>query len=126
MNQLKPILRHGSLDLKTPINDAVGVHEETDGERSTKINCNSTPKEAHTFIAPLTHALSEHFVEKTRGKQMKRAQYRQRNDLKLAFSEFYLMLVLLQNFQTLNYTGFRKILKKHDKLFQTTRGEEWR
>lgn len=53
-------------------------------------------------------------------------QYRKRTDLKLAFSEFYLMLVLLQNYQTLNFTGFRKILKKHDKLFQTTRGEEWR
>lgn len=37
-------------------------------------------------------------------------------DLKLAFSEFYLSLILLQNYQNLNYTGFRKILKKHDKV----------
>lgn len=37
-------------------------------------------------------------------------------DLKLALSEFYLSLVLLQNYQSLNYTGFRKILKKHDKV----------
>ena len=37
-------------------------------------------------------------------------------DLKLAFSEYYLSLILLQNFQTLNFTGFRKILKKHDKV----------
>lgn len=37
-------------------------------------------------------------------------------DLKLAFSEFYLSLILLQNYQTLNFTGFRKILKKHDKV----------
>ena len=36
--------------------------------------------------------------------------------IKLAFSEFYLSLILLQNYQTLNFTGFRKILKKHDKV----------
>ncbi|CAH1786705.1 unnamed protein product [Owenia fusiformis] len=48
------------------------------------------------------------------------------HDLKLAFSEFYLSLVLLQNYQTLNFTGFRKILKKHDKLMTTDRGAKWR
>ena len=37
-------------------------------------------------------------------------------ELKLAFSEFYLSLILLQNYQNLNFTGFRKILKKHDKV----------
>ncbi|XP_071096597.1 solute carrier family 53 member 1-like isoform X1 [Haliotis cracherodii] len=51
---------------------------------------------------------------------------RKLHDLKLAFSEFYLSLILLQNYQTLNFTGFRKILKKHDKLMQTSRGVEWR
>ena len=59
-------------------------------------------------------------------KRINISQYRKKHDLKLAFSEYYLMLVLLRNYQTLNYTGFRKILKKHDKLFETTRGEEWR
>ncbi|KAI9556155.1 Xenotropic and polytropic retrovirus receptor 1-like protein [Daphnia sinensis] len=48
------------------------------------------------------------------------------SDLKLAFSEFYLSLILLQNYQNLNFTGFRKILKKHDKLIQTTAGAKWR
>jgi len=47
-------------------------------------------------------------------------------DLKLAFSEFYLSLILLQNYQNLNFTGFRKILKKHDKLVQTVAGMKWR
>lgn len=37
-------------------------------------------------------------------------------ELKLGFSEFYLSLILLQNYQNLNHTGFRKILKKHDKV----------
>lgn len=51
---------------------------------------------------------------------------RKLHDLKLAFSEFYLSLILLQNYQTLNFTGFRKILKKHDKMMQTNRGVIWR
>lgn len=47
-------------------------------------------------------------------------------ELKLAFSEFYLGLILLQNYQNLNYTGFRKILKKHDKLLRIDHGAKWR
>lgn len=44
--------------------------------------------------------------------------------LKKALSEFYLGLALLQNFQQLNHTGFRKVLKKHDKLAKSSRGKE--
>lgn len=51
---------------------------------------------------------------------------RKLQDLKLAFSEFYLGLILLQNYQTLNFTGFRKILKKHDKLLTCDLGAKWR
>lgn len=47
-------------------------------------------------------------------------------ELKLAFSEFYLSLILLQNYQNLNFTGFRKILKKHDKLLNVDHGAKWR
>eukprot|EP01136_Pigoraptor_vietnamica_P022988 Opistho-1_new@74636 len=36
--------------------------------------------------------------------------------LKMEFCEFYSMLDSLKNFQILNYTGFLKILKKHDKM----------
>ena len=56
------------------------------------------------------------FLEKTRQRKIKQKQFRKEHDLKLAFSEFYLSLILLQNYQTLNFTGFRKILKKHDKV----------
>ncbi|KAF8567791.1 hypothetical protein P879_01421 [Paragonimus westermani] len=59
-------------------------------------------------------------------KRKKEKTYRKLHDLKLAFSEFYLSLVLLQNYQVLNFTGFRKILKKHDKLFRRDNGFEWR
>lgn len=48
------------------------------------------------------------------------------SDLKLAFSEFYLSLILLQNYQSLNFTGFRKILKKHDKIFDKDSGNQFR
>lgn len=44
----------------------------------------------------------------------------------LAFSEFYLSLVLLQNYQNLNFSGFGKILKKHDKLMSNDAGAKWR
>jgi SPX domain protein involved in polyphosphate accumulation len=54
-----------------------------------------------------------------------RLNYHRIDDLKLAFSELYLLLVLLQNYQTLNYMGFKKILTKHDKLFHQTNGIEW-
>lgn len=47
-------------------------------------------------------------------------------ELKLAFSEFYLSLILLQNYQNLNFTGFRKILKKHDKLLSVDSGIHYR
>ncbi|KAL1117232.1 hypothetical protein AAG570_004558 [Ranatra chinensis] len=51
---------------------------------------------------------------------------RKLQELKLAFSEFYLSLILLQNYQNLNFTGFRKILKKHDKLLGVDAGAKWR
>ena len=51
---------------------------------------------------------------------------RKMHDLKLAYSEYYLSLVLLQNYQNLNFTGFRKILKKHDKNLETDSGAKWR
>ncbi|XP_036344767.1 xenotropic and polytropic retrovirus receptor 1 homolog [Rhagoletis pomonella] len=50
---------------------------------------------------------------------------RKTKDFRFAFSELYLCLVLLQNYQSLNHTGFRKILKKHDKLLRNTRGKQW-
>ncbi|XP_077292169.1 solute carrier family 53 member 1 [Arctopsyche grandis] len=52
--------------------------------------------------------------------------HRKVQELKLAFSEFYLSLILLQNYQNLNHTGFRKILKKHDKLLSVDVGAKWR
>ncbi|CAF1114264.1 unnamed protein product [Rotaria sordida] len=80
----------------------------------------------NTFRSWLAQTKLHKPVETIRKVRMKRTRHLNINNLKLAFSEFYLMLVLLKNYQTLNSTGFRKILKKHDKLFQTTRGDEWR
>lgn len=55
-------------------------------------------------------------------KERKKLTSRKLQELKLAFSEFYLSLILLQNYQNLNFTGFRKILKKHDKVCNYTQG----
>jgi SPX domain protein involved in polyphosphate accumulation len=79
-----------------------------------------------TNVINLDHVKSSKSIIKNLNQRTNRTFHRKLNDLKLAFSEFYLMLVLLKNYQTLNFTGFRKILKKHDKLFETTRGDKWR
>uniref|UniRef100_A0A1A9V6M8 SPX domain-containing protein n=1 Tax=Glossina austeni TaxID=7395 RepID=A0A1A9V6M8_GLOAU len=54
-----------------------------------------------------------------------RGSKKELSKLRMAFSELYLHLVLLQNYQLLNYTGFRKILKKYDKILGDTKGKEW-
>lgn len=69
-------------------------------------------------------------VQKTQKKKnqflgRKSLPYRKTQEFKLAFSEFYLSLILLQNYQNLNHTGFRKILKKHDKLLRVDIGAKW-
>lgn len=45
--------------------------------------------------------------------------------LGFACSEFYLSLIMLQNFQSLNYTGFIKICQKYDKHIKSTNGAAW-
>lgn len=65
-------------------------------------------------------------VQKKKSAQKQHISARKVQELKLAFSEFYLSLILLQNYQNLNYTGFRKILKKHDKLLRVDHGAKWR
>ena len=67
--------------------------------------------------ADAAQTFTQRIVEKNKQRQLKNQKYKKEHDLKLAFSEFYLSLILLQNYQTLNNTGFRKILKKHDKVF---------
>ncbi|XP_074593673.1 solute carrier family 53 member 1-like isoform X2 [Brevipalpus obovatus] len=59
-------------------------------------------------------------------KNEERIRNRKLREFKLGFSEFYLNLVLLQSYQNLNFTGFVKILKKHDKLMGNDEGFKWR
>ena len=83
--------------------------------------------EATRKYAALSTELKE-AIEMSQKSTKKKGQIPQRKvqELKLAFSEFYLGLILLQNYQNLNYTGFRKILKKHDKLLRVDHGAKWR
>uniref|UniRef100_A0A2A4JTU4 EXS domain-containing protein n=1 Tax=Heliothis virescens TaxID=7102 RepID=A0A2A4JTU4_HELVI len=85
--------------------------------------------EATRKFATLQSELKSHFETikpKASGDGKKAIPRRKVQELKLAFSEFYLSLILLQNYQNLNYTGFRKILKKHDKLLNVSNGAQWR
>ncbi|KAH8273521.1 hypothetical protein KR018_009554 [Drosophila ironensis] len=56
------------------------------------------------------------------GRSSKRMTQRQ---LRNSYSEFYLSLVLIHNYQSLNETGFRKICKKYDKNLRSTAGSAW-
>ncbi|XP_045540041.1 xenotropic and polytropic retrovirus receptor 1 [Papilio machaon] len=85
--------------------------------------------EATRKFATLQSELKSQFdmmKPKSGGDSKKAMPRRKVQELKLAFSEFYLSLILLQNYQNLNYTGFRKILKKHDKLLNVSNGALWR
>uniref|UniRef100_A0A1Q3F8F7 Putative small molecule transporter n=1 Tax=Culex tarsalis TaxID=7177 RepID=A0A1Q3F8F7_CULTA len=77
--------------------------------------------------AQLRNMVENQQKAKTKAHTLKRINlpYRKAQELKLAFSEFYLSLILLQNYQNLNHTGFRKILKKHDKLLRSDNGARW-
>ncbi|KAK2727360.1 solute carrier family 53 member 1-like [Artemia franciscana] len=105
--------------------------------------CNQELKKINTFFQEkLAEATRKHcslqgelqYVKGLQAKQGKsriplptfRPPGRKIGELKLAFSEFYLSLVILQNYQDLNFTGFRKILKKHDKMLKTEIGAKWR
>lgn len=103
----------------------------------TKINTFYSEKlaEATRKYASLRSELSEaqnegitkeKFSRSKKNLLRKKKDVRKIQELKLAFSEFYLSLVLLQNYQNLNFTGFRKILKKHDKLLTVDCGARWR
>ncbi|XP_055841829.1 xenotropic and polytropic retrovirus receptor 1 [Episyrphus balteatus] len=69
---------------------------------------------------------AERLAKKSKSLKKAGMPHRKAQELKLAFSEFYLSLILLQNYQNLNHTGFRKILKKHDKLLRVDAGAKWR
>uniref|UniRef100_H2YB38 SPX domain-containing protein n=1 Tax=Ciona savignyi TaxID=51511 RepID=H2YB38_CIOSA len=80
-------------------------------------------KNSMSFHRSITDATSS--TSKLR-KRLPRVRIKTTTGLKLGFSEYYLSLVLLQNYQELNFTGFRKILKKHDKMLDTDKGANWR
>ncbi|XP_001356122.3 xenotropic and polytropic retrovirus receptor 1 homolog [Drosophila pseudoobscura] len=69
---------------------------------------------------PLGHAKSKMHLDD--GGQRKPLSQRK---LRLASTEFYLSLIMLQNYQTLNQTAFRKICKKYDKYIRSSEGASW-
>nr|CAD7256647.1 unnamed protein product [Timema shepardi] len=79
-----------------------------------------------TLQNELQISLANRASAKNKNQGKPRIQTRKLQEIKLAFSEFYLSLILLQNYQNLNFTGFRKILKKHDKLLSVDTGAKWR
>jgi hypothetical protein len=94
--------------------------------RNGNITVVASQSQRPSLIASLTRILPDRLLKHDDEQGEHSTKFKKIKTLKVAFSEFYLMLILLQKYQLLNFTGFRKILKKHDKIFQTTRGDEWR
>ena len=46
-------------------------------------------------------------------------------ELKMAMSEFYLSLIIIQDYQKYNLIGFKKINKKFDKNLDWDEGSQW-
>jgi hypothetical protein len=99
------------------------------GKRVSYVNGKTTSmgnRKRSSLIAPLARILPDRLLPNFGEEDNQPTKLKNIHSVKVAVSEFYLMLILLQKYQLLNFTGFRKILKKHDKLFGTTRGDEWR
>lgn len=92
------------------------VQSTNGGIDADKVGSTQPPHKLPGLVASGAQTITQRLLEKTRERQAKNKIYRKAYDLKLAFSEFYLSLILLQNYQNLNVTGFKKILKKHDKV----------
>jgi len=103
-------------NVKTPSNSPSTLSPTKSGER--KFTLTNAASDINLF----RNIFDNNLVNKAK----ERKQTRKMHEIKLGFSEFYLSLVLLQNYQNLNFTGFRKILKKHDKLMNNDTGLKWR
>ncbi|KII67263.1 Xenotropic and polytropic retrovirus receptor 1 [Thelohanellus kitauei] len=66
------------------------------------------------------HNLDYSLIKKLKNK--KKSLYLSFKSLDVATTEFYIYLNHIQQYKTLNFTGFRKILKKFDKVFKSERG----
>lgn len=112
-------------DDQKPANGIFHPHNKV-GQQTQDTNRRTSRIHRPSLITPLSRILPDRLLKDDSDEQKQPKHLTTATSLKTAFGEFYLMLILLQKYQLLNYTGFRKILKKHDKLFQTTRGIEWR
>lgn len=90
------------------------------GGKNSMSTVSGEPTNKLSGLASGAQNITQRLLEKNRERQAKKKIFRKAYDLKLAYSEFYLSLILLQNYQNLNFTGFKKILKKHDKVFETS------
>lgn len=55
--------------------------------------------------------------------QLKESQLKESDSIQRAMTDIYRTAKLLHNFAILNYTGFVKIVKKHDKTFKEYKGK---
>lgn len=98
-------------EVQSQLDDVESFYRAREAELSQSLR--ELNEEAHVYEALHVNKLTREL----------RATKRKRRNLKQLVSEFYLEIAHLQHFQQLNREGFRKILKKQDKLANTTRGK---
>ena len=65
--------------------------------------------------------MKRNFTDIQSNKPIKKSE----KQLKKAIPELYLLVKKLENYRELNYEGFRKICKKHDKMLHSTAGHKF-
>ncbi|EDX05566.1 GD21730 [Drosophila simulans] len=141
-NELKQMIRNAVEKAPSgsrPSNDvAIGYYRDFEelffnscGLELTKVNYFFAHKqaEAHRKLATLNYQLDRRPSRGSASSWSRQTENKRKlppiKKLRLAMSEFYLSLIMLQNYQTLNMTAFRKICKKYDKNLKSEAGFAW-
>lgn len=92
------------------IAEAQGKFHELGAELNTfKEMCETRNEKSNPIKQQRNSSIRLRFGNFPNSNKLQKEQSKTAQQLKLAFSEFYLNLVLLQNFQQLNATGFRLV-----------------
>ena len=137
--QQKQSNRQAYIDNRQKKNENPDVHSHSNNRRASSLRFRSNASMATTSPAKTnsnsdqkdqnSNFFSKIGVDRKKSKVQfsnSSAAVKTTKELKLGYSEFYLSLTLLQNYQEMNFTGFRKILKKHDKITETEYGLNFR
>ena len=137
--QQKQSNRQAYIDNRQKRNENPDVHSHSNNRRASSLRFRSNASMATTSPAKTnsnsdqkdqnSNFFSKIGVDRKKSKVQfsnSSAAVKTTKELNLGYSEFYLSLTLLRNYQEMDFTSFRKILKKHDKITETEHGLNFR